>query len=246
MSDHEEIEIYPCKSPDHAIIVSDKTRNDEIVEMLLENFICDETMLKSLKESEGKLSPSEEADYQADSRLMMMSVVDVATVILAIHKETNRISGAIFLMIREIADDGNEKGIYNPYSQGLLRSKITKDFYNYADKIVSSMNVNLNKIYPNCGKLYAEVEIVAVNRLDRNNGLALDLYKAAVELLKTMQDVSIISGVYTSVYSKKVAEKIGKKVIARFDIKTLKDENGRPVFQDTEPHNIMTMMAMRI
>lgn len=240
---------FDCASDAYVIeLVTKPTgRRNEIVDMLVENFLTDETLVKSLRLKAGGMSKSEEDDFLADERLMMETVVDDGTVLLAIHKETKRIAGAVVIIIHERISSDEDNKSPEPFG-GRLRSRVMKDFFKYMGKI-ADLGAGRRKLfekYPQ-SRVHADFELIGVNRLDRRKGIAHDLYKSAIEVIgKDMTEVSLVSGTYTSNYTKSIARRIGKVSVAEVNVMQFKDECGNPVFQDTEPHNIVSLMAMEI
>lgn len=247
--------IFPCRIPESyeiSLMRKDEEgcpeRRKELVKMLMENFLQDETLVQSLRIGANLTKESDKLDYRADEHLLMKTVVDEGLdkgrVILVKHKESGRISGAAVLLVHE-RFDGVEKPKGAPNCcEDRLRSTVIKEFFRYMEEIERAGNVF--DIYPNC-EVWVETNIIAIDKLDRRNGLALDLYKAAFETAKEIPRATVFAARCTSVYSQKIARKIGQKSVSVFDVTKLNDpREGKPVFQDTRPNNLVALMASEI
>ncbi|XP_046612208.1 uncharacterized protein LOC124301338 [Neodiprion virginianus] len=264
MENNKNRSIFPCAlSSEYEIELSDKSRRDEIVDMLIENFLHDETLVKSMRdmygvkkhegdksslevrttdcEEEEEKEEEEWSKVDKDERILMETVVDAGTVLTAVHKPTNRISGAIVVLVHDRNLVGkNSDDRYD----GKLRSRTISEFANLMGIIDKSLD--LFAAHPEC-RIWAEFELVGIRRADRRRGLGFDLCAAALNhVIKTMPEVDLVAGKYTSNYSKIIARKIGKINVADFDVTRLADREGHPVFQDTKPHNVVSLMTIKL
>ncbi|XP_076236798.1 arylalkylamine N-acetyltransferase 1 isoform X2 [Calliopsis andreniformis] len=94
-------------------------------------------------------------------------------------------------------------------------------------------------------KAAVEFYAVAVDKNYRKIGLAKKLMAEGISFAQNvLRDIGFIFGVYTSMYSKMAAEKLGLKSIMDVDLLTYKDAEGRTIFENTPPHNIISVMVL--
>lgn len=216
----------------------------EILSLLHENFDKEETMLKSLREN-SSLTTEDEETMRIDHEQLIRAIFAFSPCIVAIEKSSGKIVGVNLMIV-----SGNSKcnddvdGVSAAFTNNPPKSKLMKRYFNYLSEI--GEKADLYGRYPNCKKA-VEFYAVAVNKDHRRQGLSRSLMATGISFAKdTMQDVGFIFGVYTSLYSKKAAEKLGLKSIMDVDLLHYKDDDDQPIFQDTPPHNVVSVMVLQL
>lgn len=220
------------------------THLSEILSFLHENFDKEETMLKSLRDN-NSLTIEDEESMRIDHERLIRAIFAFSPCIIAIGKSSKKIIGVNLMIVsRNSKSDDGADGVSAAFSNNPPKNELMKQYFNYLSEI--SETADLYGKFPN-SKAAVEFYAVAVDRNYRRQGLSRSLMAAGISFAKnTVKDVGFIFGVYTSLYSKKAAERLGLKSVMDVDLLHYKDNDGRPIFQDTPPHNVVSVMVLQL
>ncbi|XP_017877301.1 uncharacterized protein LOC108623355 [Ceratina calcarata] len=215
----------------------------EIVAFLHENFDKEETMLKSLRDNNA-LTPEQEESMRIDHERLIRAIFAFSPCVIAIEKSSNKIIGVNLMIVSKNPKfHGDADGVSAAFTNNPPTNELMKRYFDYLSEI--SERVDLYRKFPE-SRAAVEFYAVAVDKGYRGMGLATKLMDAGISFAKTVQDAGFIFGVYTSLYSKRAAAKLGLKTIMDVDLLNYRDDEGSPIFQDTPPHNIVSVMALSI
>ncbi|XP_035722276.1 uncharacterized protein LOC118441674 isoform X1 [Vespa mandarinia] len=237
--------IYKTSAVGYYIKLARKNQSNDIVRFLKENFNNEETIFKSLINS-GRVINEEEAKLiTEDQENFQKAIFESSPCLLAYNEKTKMIVGINLMILSKNSrfNNSNNAGTNAIFHDNIPKSKLIKDYYYYMSTITDK--IDLYDRFPKA-KEALEFYAVAVDKDHRKIGLSLDLTIAGLSLAKTYSNVGFIFGLYTSTYSKRSAEKIGMKSLADVDLLTYVNEKGEPIFQDTPPHNIVSLMTLEL
>lgn len=238
--------IYKTSASGYYIKLAREDQANDIVHFLKEHFNDEETMFKSLVNSSGIVINEEEAKLiTEDQENFQKAILKSSPCLLAYDEKTMRIVGINLMILSHssrLSGDTNEGGgISAIFNDNLPKSKLIKDYYHYMSTITNK--IDLYDRFPNANEAL-EFYAVAVDKGHRRIGLSLDLMSTGLSLAKTYKNVGFVFALCTSMYSKKSAEKIGMRSLVDVDLLTYFNEKGEPIFQDTPPHNIVSLMVL--
>lgn len=216
----------------------------EILSFLHENFDKEEIMLKSLKDN-NSITIEEEESMKIDHERLIRAIFNFSPCIIAIEKSLKKIIGVNLMIVSKNSKfhDGID-GVSAAFTNNPPANRLMKQYFNYLSEI--SEKANLYGKFPD-SKVAVEFYAIAVDKNYRRKGLSKSLMAAGIFFAKnSIPNVGFIFGVYTSLYSKKAAEKLGLKSVMDVDLLNYRDDNGQPIFQDTSPHNIVSVMVLQV
>ncbi|XP_043668829.1 uncharacterized protein LOC122629465 [Vespula pensylvanica] len=237
--------IYKTSAIGYYIKLARKDQANDIVRFLKEHFNNEETMFKSLVNSNVVINEEEAKLITEDQEKFQKAIFDSSPCLLAFDEKTKKIVGINLMILSQNPRFVNycKAGTNAVFHENIPKSKLIKDYYHYMSIITDK--VDLYDRFPNA-KAALEFYAIAVDKNHRKIGLSLDLTITGLSLVKTYSNVGFIFGLYTSTYSKRSAEKIGMKSILDVDLLTYENEKGEPIFQDTPPHNIVSLMVLEL
>ncbi|XP_076302693.1 uncharacterized protein LOC143221036 [Lasioglossum baleicum] len=227
----------------YVLELANETHLPEILLFLHENFDMEETMLKSLREN-NQLTTEEKESMKIDHEKLIRAIFSFSPCIIAVEKSFKRIIGVNLMIVSKNPKyQYGADGVSAAFSNNPPTNRLMKQYFHYLSEI--SEKADLYEKFPS-SKAAVEFYAIAVDKKYRKRGLSRKLMTAGISFARGLQDVGFVFGVYTSLYSRKAAEKIGLKSIMDVDLLNYKDDNGRPIFQDTPPHNIISVMVLQI
>lgn len=234
---------YTTSVPGYSIELARKDQLPEIIHFLHEFFDKEETMFKSL--CANNVITDEEAKLIAeDHEKLQRAIFEYAPCLIAVHESTKKIVGVNLMILSKNPRLSNgSDGVTAVFNQNNPRSELVKEYFEYLS--ILGEQIDLYEKFPKA-EAALEFYAIAVDRNHRRMGLSVDLTKAGVSLAKTYPNVGFVFGIYTSVYSKKSAEKAGMKSICDTDLLTYTNAKGESIFQDTPPHNIVSEMVLEL
>ncbi|XP_012135689.2 uncharacterized protein LOC100877759 [Megachile rotundata] len=218
-------------------------RLPEILSFLHENFDKEETMLKSLRDN-NCLTAEDEELMRIDHERLIRAIFAFSPCLIAVEKSSKIIGVNLMIVSRNSKFDDKADGVSAAFTNNPPTTRLMKEYFNYLSEI--SDKAELFDKFPNA-KAAVEFYAVAVDKNYRKQGLSRALMTEGISFAKhKVQDAGFIFGVYTSLYSKKAAEDLGLKSVMDVDLLTYRDAEGRPIFQDTPPHNIISVMVLQL
>lgn len=233
---------YTTSVPGYSIELARKDQFPEILNFLYEFFDKEETMFKSL--CANTVITAEEIKLMAeDHERFQRAAFENSPCLIIVQQSLKKIVGVNLMIASKNPrlSDGSDNFI--DFTKYPPRSKLVKEYYDYMS--ILNEQTDLYDRFP-WAKGALEFYAVAIDANHRRMGLSIDIMKAGISLAKTYADIGVVFGVYTSLYSKRSAEKIGMKSILDIDLLTYKNEKGERIFQDTPPHNIVSVMVLEI
>lgn len=201
-------------------------------------------MSKSLRSKAADMTEKEQKLLEEDEDNMIVAVYESSPGLIAIDNETGKIVGVVLTVLSkrpENEEDGASVVVYDSYT---FKSAVMNDYYKYFSQMDKAAGIF--KKYPNA-EAAVELFAIVVHKEHRRKGLAKDLTLNGINLAKSIPGVGVVFGIYTSEYSKKVAEQIGLKSVMDFDLETdFINHNGEPAFSNMKPNNIVSLMALGI
>jgi len=91
---------------------------------------------------------------------------------------------------------------------------------------------------------YADLTVASVDPQFRGLGLATEMYKRTLELLKSKR-IPVAKSSFSSPYTRKIAQKFGFEQIRRDYFKDFRDENGEKFFHNADDQ-FSDLMAIRL
>ena len=216
----------------------------EILLFLYENFDKEETMLTSLRDN-NTLTAEDEESMRIDHERLIRAIFAFSPCLIAVEKSLKKIIGVNLMIVsRNSKFDDKADGVSAAFTNNPPTTRLMKQYFNYLSVI--SEKADLFDKFPNA-RAAVEFYAVAIDKNYRRRGLSKALMAAGISFAKdTVQDAGFIFGVYTSLYSKKAAETLGLRSVMDVDLLTYKDADGQPIFQDTPPHNIVSVMVLQL
>ncbi|XP_076168536.1 uncharacterized protein LOC143147296 [Ptiloglossa arizonensis] len=228
----------------YTIVWADQSNLSEILSFLHENFDKEETMLKSMRDN-SSLTTEEVESMRIDHERLIRAIFEFSPCFVALEKSSGKIIGANLMIVsRNSKFDDRADGVSAAFANNPPTTRLMKRYFDYLSEI--SERADLYSKFPN-SKAAVEFYAVAVDKNYRRMGISRSLMAKGISFAKNnLQDVGFVFGVYTSLYSRKSAEKLGLKSVMDVDLLTYRDPEGRAIFQDTPPHNIVSVMALEI
>lgn len=232
------------KSParSYTIKLAEPHQLPDVLQIMRDNFYHDETMFKSLCSS-ASVSESERIRIDEYFDGTIEAAFSTSPCIVAVDDETSQVVG-----VNITASSGNPKtgnktdGLATIFSSKISIPPLVEKYIEYLSKF--NDEAKLFDKFPNARAVW-EFYAIAIDKSHRKLGLASDLMNVGIAFAREAQ-VALVFGVFTSVYSKKSAEKVGMRTIMEFDLSSYKDATGTTIFKDTEPHNIVSVMVLEI
>ncbi|XP_076236797.1 arylalkylamine N-acetyltransferase 1 isoform X1 [Calliopsis andreniformis] len=214
----------------------------DLLSFFYENFDKEETMLKNLKSNCNSLTEEEEKLMRLDHERLIRAIFTFSPCLIILENSSNKIIGANLMIVSKNPKFNTSDGVSAVFSNNPPRTKLMKQYFNYLSEI--SEKAHLFEKFPEA-KAAVEFYAVAVDKNYRKIGLAKKLMAEGISFAQNvLRDIGFIFGVYTSMYSKMAAEKLGLKSIMDVDLLTYKDAEGRTIFENTPPHNIISVMVL--
>lgn len=207
----------------------DEGRLPEVLKLLRDNFYQDETLIKS------QLSKVDFKTLADDYDKMMAAIFQSFHSIGVIEKSTNKLVALNMLSLFE-----RSKGADTNFLLDIVQEEVTKRvirFLVYLDERSDLFNrYSVDTLL--------EYFVISVDRNYRKRGFASQLMQCGVDFAKTI-GVSVVYGCYSSLFTRRAAEKVGKELVIEIDLNTYKEED-KVVFENTEPHNVTAIMAVKL
>ena len=216
-----------------------------VLRVMRENFYHDEPMFRSYCRNYEITEQLKNAiDVFFD--FSIKTAFEMSPCIVAVDKKTNKIVGANVTVLTQNpkVDAGVDKkcGVAAIFASDTPLPSMLQKFVDYLTEI--DEKAELFEKFPNA-RAFWEFYAIAVDKEHRRLGLSTDLINAGMALAKN-NDVPLVSAVFTSIYSKRSGEMCGMKTVMEVDFSEYKDDDGKQVFQISEPHNILSVMVKEI
>ncbi|XP_054009918.1 uncharacterized protein LOC128893126 [Hylaeus anthracinus] len=227
----------------HIIEWANPSHLSEILSFLYDNFDREETMLKSLRNN-NELTSEEKESMRIDHERLIRAISVFSPCLVALDKLSKKIIGVNLMIVSNNSKFDSTDGVSAAFTNNPPTTRLMKQYFDYLSEI--SEKADLYGKFPD-SKAAVEFYAVAVDKNYRRKGLSRALMAAGISFAKdTLQDVGFVFGVYTSLYSKRSAEKLGMRSVMDVDLLTYKNAEGRAIFQDTPPHNVISVMVLKI
>lgn len=92
---------------------------------------------------------------------------------------------------------------------------------------------------------YAEFFMASVDPEFQREGIATEMYKRSIKLLRS-KGYPLCKSVFTNPYARSAVSKLGFEEISRFYFLDLKNEQGDPIVPDAEPDMFGASMALKL
>ncbi|KAK2585363.1 hypothetical protein KPH14_010040 [Odynerus spinipes] len=211
---------YISSIPGYSIVLAQEDQLPEILSFLHKFFDKEETMFKSLYAN--TMVTDEEVKLIAkDHEKLQRGIFEHSPCLVVVHESTKKIVGVNLMILSKnprLSDESD--GVSAIFSKNAPCSKLVQEYFEYLS--ILSEQVDLYDKFPRA-KAALEFYAIAVDKNHRRMGLSVDLTRAGASLAKTYPDVGFVFGVYTSLYSKRSAEKVGMKSISDTDLLTYKN-----------------------
>ncbi|KZC08851.1 PREDICTED: uncharacterized protein LOC107187062 [Dufourea novaeangliae] len=216
----------------------------EILSFLRENFDKEETVLNSIKNN-NSLTEDDLNEMWNDHERLIKTIFEFSPCLLALDKSTKKIIGANLMIVsRNLKSNDRPGGVDEVFNDNPPVTKLMKQYFDCFSEIEEKAELHLN--FPNANAA-VEFYAVAVDRNYRKMGIATGLMKEGVTFARnTFQDSGFVFGICTSIFSKKAIQKVGLESVFEVDLLEYKDDSGRPIYQDTAPHNTVSLMALEL
>lgn len=216
----------------------------DILNLLRDNFDQEETMIKSLRSECPAFTKQEEELMSLDLARLITAITGIMPAIVAVD-EHGKIVGVNVMILsqRPDASNGKSDGVSGMFTANAPRTPLIQRYFRYLTEIGD--NADLFNRFPRA-KAALEFYAIAVDKDHRGKGLCRMLMNAGILSARSNPDIGFAFGVYTSLYSKKAAEKLGLRSCMDVDLLEYKDSTGRPMFQDTPPHNVVSVMVLEL
>ncbi|XP_043275169.1 uncharacterized protein [Venturia canescens] len=213
----------------------------DVLRIMRENFYYEETMFKSLC-ANVKIDDEKKQRINAYFDGTVIAALEASPCIIAVHKKTGKIVGVNIITVSENPKIGSKKdGLATIFAVDGA-PPVVKKYIEYLSRI--NEQVDLFEVFPNVQTMW-EFYAVAIDKDHRKLGLASDLMNFGINIAK-QSNVSLVFGVFTSIYSRKSAEKIAMKSFVEFDLTKYVEPDGRPVFNNIQNDNIVTVMVLEM
>lgn len=219
---------------------ADASNLNEVLPFLRENFDREEIVLQSMKRNDR--SEDEEAMWN-DHEKIIKAIFSSSPCLIVKDKSSKKIIAVNQLIVSKNPKfDNTGDGVTAVFVNNPPKTRLMKKYINYLSGIVEAANTYGR--YPDA-KAAVEFYAVAVDKDHRKKGLASILMAEGISFARSI-GAGFIFGLFTSVYSSKAAEKLGLRSVTQVDLLMEKDEKGNPVFQDTPPHNIVSVLVLEL
>lgn len=220
------------------------TELPDILNLLRDNFDREERMIKSLRGRRAAFTEQEEESMSLDLGRLITAITEATPAIVATD-ESGKIVGANVMILSRRPDPANEEndGVSGMFTANAPRTPVIREYFRYLTEIGD--NADLFGRFPRA-EAALEFYAIAVDKGHRRKGLCRKLMDAGIAFARTDPAVGFVFGVYTSLYSKKAAEQLGLRSCMDVDLLEYRDSAGRPIFQDTPPHNVVSVMVLEL
>lgn len=220
---------------------AEQSHLSDVLSFFYEHFDKEETMLKSLRNKNSRTEEEEES-MRMDHERLIRAIFAFSPCLIAIERSSKKIIGVNLMLVSKNPKFDKSDGVSAAFSNNPPKTKLMKQYFDYLSEI--SENARLYEKFPG-SKAAVEFYAVAVDKNYRKMGISKKLMAEGISFAKdVLQDIGFIFGIYTSMYSKKAAEKLGLNSILDIDLLNYKDDEGRVIFEDTPPHNIISIMVL--
>lgn len=234
---------YRTSNSRYRIELARKDQISEIKKLVQDNFHREETLAKSFK-SRYDINEEELTLIEEDDDRIVAAVYENSVCLVAICNNTNKIVGTIMTLLNtRSSENQGDAGTMGQISSVQFKSEVSVEYY--ASLMEIDKNISILNKYPDA-EAAMEIYLIAVSKEHRKRGLAKDLSLAAIEVATSMPYRTIVYGIYTSQYSKKIAKNIGMQHVMDLDLNTdFTDSYGQSIFPGASP-NIISVMAMQV
>ncbi|XP_078042749.1 uncharacterized protein LOC144473064 [Augochlora pura] len=213
----------------------------EVLSFLHENFDKEEVVLKSMRNYDP--FENEEAMW-IDHEKIIKAIFTSSPCMIVKHESTGRIIAVNQMIVsKNPRFDTTGDGVTAVFVNNPPKTKLMERYFNYLSGIAEK--ANLYEKFPDA-KAAVEFYAVVVDKEHRGKGLAKMLIKEGISFATNLDDVGFIFGIFTSSFSSKAAEQLGFWSVMQVDLLKETDEKGRLIFQDTPPHNIVSVLVLDI
>lgn len=205
-----------------------KERLEDIIKLYHDSFYIDEPINQAI------ISEIGFEKFATDHDKVTKAETEAFPALGTIEKTTNELTSALTLGIQSRSHSLAHK---KPY---VLQNAKMKKLFQFLEDLTENVDL-FNRYNVDILMYYL---CVGVDKKHREKGLCSKLFQCALEITKVL-GISVIAGVYTSPYSIRAAEKLGKEIVYQIDLQTYK-ENGQVVFNVQKPNNVICVMARKI
>lgn len=117
-----------------------------------------------------------------------------------------------------------QKGLELPYFEA--QSPLTNLVKNTLLQLKEQYNIHEQRGV----EVYPELFCISTDKEHRGKGLATQMYRRAIEILKLEARHKIVSSTFTNPFSLKIGENLGFKPVARLELNDVKHEDGSLVY----------------
>lgn len=233
---------FSTTSASYIIQVAEPSCLKHILQIMRDNFYYEETMFCALS-SVNNITEDEKKLINENFDATIIAAFNISPCLVAVHKETKKIVGVNLMTISKNPKfDGGSDGLSTIFASDKPKSKLVDKYFYYLMDINDKANLFVK--YPNV-KAMLEFYSIAVAKEHRRVGLAENLLSAGISMARDIDDVSLVFGVFTSLYSTRSAEKAGMSSLLQFNLLDYKN-NGETPFATTVPHNIVSLMILQV
>nr|XP_033327518.1 uncharacterized protein LOC117221046 [Megalopta genalis] len=213
----------------------------EVLSFLHENFDKEEVVLTSMRNDD----PTEnEESMWTDHEKIIKAIFTSSPCLIVKHELTKRIIAVNQMIVsRNPRFDTTGDGVTAVFVNNPPKTKLMERYFNYLSGIANK--ANLYQKFPDA-KAAVEFYAVVVDKEHRGKGLAKTLIKEGISFATNLEDVGFIFGIFTSTFSSKAAKQLGFWSVMQVDLLKETNETGRLIFQDTPPHNIISVLVLSV
>ncbi|KAK0080242.1 hypothetical protein PV325_000239 [Microctonus aethiopoides] len=214
-----------------------------VLEVMRHNFHFEETIFNALC-SNAHITQEEKNNIEKVLDESVEIAFKSAPCLVAIHNDTNKIIGVNLMTITKnpkLNDKSREHK--NFFDSNNTKSKLVNQYFKYLSEFNEKANLFVK--YPK-SKAILEFYAIAVDKNHRKMGISKNLINAGIILAKNIGNISLVFGVFTSLYSMKSAQKIGMNILLKIDLLDYKNNEDELIFENTKPHNIVYIMDYKL
>nr|XP_031830342.1 uncharacterized protein LOC116426033 [Nomia melanderi] len=221
---------------------SNESHVPEILSFLRENFDKEENILRCMKKHD-VTGEDEELMWKDHEQIINVLIAETPCLIV-LDVSTKKIIGAGVMIVDrnpKIDETANEGSVFD---KNPPKTKLMKTYFSYMSQIIDKACL-FDRFSE--AKVGVELYAVAVHKNFRRKGLGTTIIAEAISFVKDIvEDVGFIFGLCTSMYSRKAFEKLGFECALEEDMLEYKDELGRFILRDTSPHNIASVLTLKV
>ncbi|XP_014238352.1 uncharacterized protein LOC106660045 [Trichogramma pretiosum] len=225
---------------DYCARIAGPERFTEIISLLENHYIHEDIVARSYMANENnKISQEDLVLAMLDKKKIIEDLLSKDVCLIIVEKKSERIAGAVMLVIYERDQDGlaDPRAKDNSFS-----SKLVNDLVHYSE--LMNKTSRIFELFPDCKRM-ARIRFLAVHAEYRQRGLCNLLMKESVDWA-LRNDFDIVQGTFTTVASKRAAERSGLTSIQDYNLREFRDLNGFNVFADASPNNILSLMVLNL